>query len=303
MSTSKQTTAGTVKNSRPLLLSRPAVISTVIIGFVLLISTALLSTLSTHGVEVAQARVGHVQTTLLQINQLRSTLIDAETGQRGYILTGLEKYLEPYTGAKARADQQLAELRTSLTNSPAQTGELAKIQLLVAQKFAEIDRTISLRRQNVGASLNVIGTGEGLITMNTLRDKLHQLEENELTELNTRSELASRHARHYQLASLGLITLAVILGLTVARLLFLRVRELESLITVCAWTNRVKYEGKWVSFEKYLHKRFNLHFTHGISEEATKKLMMEELDLHSGPPKSAESANPFPPSPKPVTRA
>ena len=281
MSTPQQTTTGTMKNSRPLLLSRPAVISALIIGFVLLIGTALLSAISTHGVEVAQTRVGHVQTTLLQINQLRSTLIDAETGQRGYILTGLEKYLAPYTGAKDRADQQLAELRTSLTNSPSQTGELATITTLVDQKFAEIDRTIDLRRHSVGAALNVVGTGEGLVTMNTLRDKLHQLEENELAELNTRSELASRHARQYQLASLGLITLAVILALAVARLLFLRVRELESLITVCAWTNRVKYEGKWVSFEKYLHKRFDLHFTHGISEEATKKLMMEEVEFAS----------------------
>jgi len=80
-------------------------------------------------------------------------------------------------------------------------------------------------------------------------------------------------------------------------------RELETLITVCAWTNRVKYEGKWVSFEQYLHKRFNLRFTHGISEEATRKLMMEEVELRTGPRALANTATPFPASENAVTRA
>ncbi len=269
-----------MKNSRPLLLSRPVVISALVIGFALIIGTALLSAISTNGVKIAGARVTHAQTTLLQINQLLAALLDAETGQRGYILTGLDRYLEPYAGAKTRADRQLALLTASLDDSSAKAAVLAEIKTLVDQKFAEIDRTILLRRQNVGASLNVVGTGEGLVTMNALREKLHTLEQNELAEINARSSLAAQHARQFQLVSLGLITLAAVLALTVARLLILRVRELEDLITVCAWTNRVKYEGKWVSFEQYLHKRFNLHFTHGISEEATRKLLLEEVELH-----------------------
>ncbi|MFA6289722.1 MAG: CHASE3 domain-containing protein [Opitutaceae bacterium] len=269
-----------MKNSRPLLLSRPAVISVLVTGFALIVGTVLLSAVSTHGIKVAGTRVGHAQTTLLQINQLLSTLLDAETGQRGYILTGLDKYLAPYADAKARADRQIGLLLASLADSAAQTSALAEIKALVDQKFAEIDRTIGLRRLNVGASLSVVGTGEGLVTMNALREKLHALEQNELAELNARSDLAARHARQFQLVSLGLISLAVVLALTVARLLILRVRELEDLVTVCAWTNRVKYEGKWVSFEQYLHKRFNLRFTHGISEEATRKLLLEEVELH-----------------------
>lgn len=268
-----------MKNSRPLLLSRPAVIIALAVGFLLVVGTALLSVFSTRDVERAGQRIGHVQTNLLQLNKLLSTLVDAEAGQRGYILTGLDTYLEPYTGAKAQVDRQLAALRTSLADSSGQTAALAEIQILVNKKFSEIDRTIELRRRNAGAALNVVGTGEGLVAMNTLREKLHALEQNELTELNTRSALAARHARQSQLASLGLVTLAVGLALFGVRLLMRRVRELENLITVCAWTNRVKYEGKWVSFEQYLHKRFNLRFTHGISEEATRKLMLEEVEL------------------------
>ena len=283
-----------MKTSRSLLLSRPAVISALIIGFALIVGTSLLSAVSTHGIKVAGTRVAHAQTTLLRINQLLATLLDAETGQRGYILTGLDTYLTPYDNAKTRADRQITLLTTSLADSPAQTASLSEIKTLVDQKFAEIDRTIALRRLNVGASLNVVGTGEGLVTMNALREKLHVLEQNELAEINTLSASTARHARQFQFVSLALITLAVVLVLTVARLLILRVRELEDLITVCAWTNRVKFEGKWVPFEQYLKKRFNLRFTHGISEEATRKLLLEEVELHpeqqAGTPPAAYGA-------------
>jgi hypothetical protein len=50
------------------------------------------------------------------------------------------------------------------------------------------------------------------------------------------------------------------------------------MITVCDWTHRVKFNGSWVSFEDYLRTRFNLQFTHGISEEASKQLQMEAIE-------------------------
>ena len=58
------------------------------------------------------------------------------------------------------------------------------------------------------------------------------------------------------------------------------VRKLQGqLQVVCAWTKRVKFQGKWVSFEDYLHTRFNLRFTHGISEEASRNLEMEAVEF------------------------
>jgi hypothetical protein len=74
---------------------------------------------------------------------------------------------------------------------------------------------------------------------------------------------------------LGLLIAACLLGTTGAVLLIRRVKQLKALIIVCAWTKRVKFNGTWVSFEDYLHERFNLQFTHGICEEAAAKLQRE----------------------------
>jgi CHASE3 domain sensor protein len=268
-----------MKNSRPLLLSRPAVVAALAFGFMLVVGTALLSAFSTRDVAMSGMRIGHVQTTLLQINQLLATLVDAETGQRGYILTGLEKYLAPYDRADERVHAQIAELRLGLADSPEQLATLDRIEKLAGAKLAEMARSIALRRDSVGSALNVIGSDEGLVTMNALRSQLELLEQHELAELNRRSALATRHARQLQFLSLGMILLALALALASAGLLMRRMSELEDLITVCAWTNRVKYQGEWVSFEQYLQRRFNLRFTHGISEEASRKLMLEEVEL------------------------
>jgi hypothetical protein len=52
-----------------------------------------------------------------------------------------------------------------------------------------------------------------------------------------------------------------------------QVRRLEEFVTFCAWTSRVRWQGKWVSIEQFLHERFNLNVSHGISDEGIATLL------------------------------
>jgi CHASE3 domain sensor protein len=272
-----------MKTSHPVLLSRTLVVFSLVIGFVLAAGSALLSTVSTREVAAASIRASHTHDTVLEINQLLSSLVDAETGQRGYMLTRLDRYLEPYTNAVARLEEQLVQLGRHFEHAPAQQAILARISQLVAEKKAELSRTIDLRRTSTpGAALHLVDSGVGLDTMNALRDSIHQLEQNELAELAFNSASVSRRAGFFQRLGLGMLIAACVLGGAGAVLLMRRVHELEAMITVCAWTNRVKFNGKWVSFEDYLRARFNLRFTHGISEEAASK--MESAPRKAGHP-------------------
>lgn len=57
----------------------------------------------------------------------------------------------------------------------------------------------------------------------------------------------------------------------------------EALVTLCAWTKAVKYEGKWLSFEEYMLQRFGLTTSHAISPAALERLMADvEPELHPG---------------------
>jgi len=73
------------------------------------------------------------------------------------------------------------------------------------------------------------------------------------------------------------VGMAVIEIILVAGIVFLVVRlsRLEHLVTVCAWSHRLLYEGKWVSLERYLEKRFGIRASEGITTEQASKLMAE----------------------------
>jgi hypothetical protein len=65
--------------------------------------------------------------------------------------------------------------------------------------------------------------------------------------------------------------------------LILRIRLLHNIITICAWTQRVNYNGKWIRMETFLWERFGVKATHGISEEAFSGVM-GVMDTHASGP-------------------
>jgi PAS domain S-box-containing protein len=60
-------------------------------------------------------------------------------------------------------------------------------------------------------------------------------------------------------------------------------QSLEQIITMCAWSGRVKFEGEWVSVEDFLLRRFNLRTSHGISPEMHQRLAAQLGMIKSSP--------------------
>ncbi len=48
-------------------------------------------------------------------------------------------------------------------------------------------------------------------------------------------------------------------------------RRVNDLVTMCAWSRTVEYQGEWISFEQYLQRRFNINTSHGISPSEAQK--------------------------------
>jgi hypothetical protein len=68
-----------------------------------------------------------------------------------------------------------------------------------------------------------------------------------------------------------------------------QVRRLEELVTFCAWTGRVHWNGQWISIEQFLDERFGLNVSHGISEEA---IAMLQRTLPRSQPASNDNSPP-----------
>jgi len=75
--------------------------------------------------------VAHSYEVRVQIDRVQSVLADAETGQRGYLLTGLDSYLEPYTAALQQVTAVLDSLRTLTADNAAQQQRIGTAQPLV----------------------------------------------------------------------------------------------------------------------------------------------------------------------------
>jgi CHASE3 domain sensor protein len=95
---------------------------------------------------------------------------DAETGQRGFLLTGKEDYLKPFQKGAQNATKELAALRPYLDSRPASRATLNTLRSLVEQKFVELDTTIGLRRtKGLSAALAIMQNDAGKNIMDMIR--------------------------------------------------------------------------------------------------------------------------------------
>jgi methyl-accepting chemotaxis protein len=124
--------------------------------------------------------VQHTHEVLNGLDDLLSVMKDAETGQRGYVITGEARYLEPYQGARDVVDQKLRHLRELTSDNPIQQQRLTAIEPLIASKFAELQETIDLRRtKGFAAAEQVVVTDKGKNAMDSIRKLVGEMEEEE----------------------------------------------------------------------------------------------------------------------------
>lgn len=124
----------------------------------------------------AVADMEEAQLTRGALNGLIQTILDAETGQRGYLLTGDERYLEPYTGAISQVNQQLDELRAIFTPYKDQLADFGIMSRHISRKLAELDLSIRMRREDKEEAWRfVLTTDVGKEQMQAIREQTTKL--------------------------------------------------------------------------------------------------------------------------------
>ena len=154
-------------------------------------------------------QVQRTQEKINKLEELLSDMKDAETGQRGYILTGQESYLEPYQPVVENIDQKIAELKDLIVDQPSQQKQFATLESLIAAKLAILKQTIYLRQnQGFDAALQVIQTNKGKYLMDNIRKVIHEIENQDKRLLQQQSQAAKASANK------TLLTLAIAIFLS-----------------------------------------------------------------------------------------
>ena len=154
--------------------------------------------------QIAGARVRETEQSLVMIENVLSTMKDAETGQRGFLITGDEQYLEPYKNAQKQLPGQLDAIRNSAVARSPLGGTLDILETNIHSKFSEMQKLIDLRRnQSEEAAFAGLRTGEGKRMMDDIRIDCAHIEESLRTQLAMRSTLAESQTRQARLVSAG----------------------------------------------------------------------------------------------------
>jgi signal transduction histidine kinase len=149
----------------------------------------------------------------LALAQVFSLLQDAETGQRGFLLTGSEAYLKPFTEATTALERALTSLGARLSATAEQAHAFGELQGLTRQKLAELQRTIALKRQGKDSeALAVVNGNEGKELMDRARTIIGQLQSGQNALLQEADQSVDRERL---LTEIG-IGLALILALVLA---------------------------------------------------------------------------------------
>jgi len=165
--------------------------------------------------------VAHTHQVRLQLADLDTTIVNAETGQRGMVITNDPTFLEPYTKALGSFEHQIADLRALTIDNANQTQRIDRLRPLVLAKFAEMKGPLELRKTSFEAAEARVADSEGRRTMDEIRSVLDEIDGEEARLLATRAKDADDATRLATAVilwgSIGAIVLTILMGWLITR--------------------------------------------------------------------------------------
>lgn len=255
---------------------RAAIAAMVVAAFALVIGLYGLATWYSAARFPAEPRAGDGAQTAGRISELSTTIGAARHAVRRHLLDGDATQLSTYRAARSRWAAEFANVEKEFEGNPAPLSLLPPLRSAIEAQFEIHNRGIDVaQRSGAVAGLKVIESDE----QRRLLEDIHQIiDALELAPLSTTATPNSAATQRTALLPRLAVSLALLAAATIAlaRWLFRRhFDEANGWITVCAWTRRVQWQGRWISFEEYLARRFNLRCTHGICDEAAEKMKSE----------------------------
>jgi PAS domain S-box-containing protein len=197
------------------LKGRPHIVLVGLVVLILVAESALFYSIWTSFAESERWSI-HTHEVLEKIESFLSEIKDAETGQRGYLLTGMDQYLEPYSTAVQAVPVQFEELRKLTSDNPLQQSRIETLRALMTAKLAELKESIDLRRtRGADQALEVVSTDRGLQIMDRIRVVIQRMKADELSLLDRRNQSRRATARFLILtmaSGVGLLLVVLVAG-------------------------------------------------------------------------------------------
>ena len=153
-----------------------------------------------------------------RLGRVLSAVQDAETGQRGYLLTEDENFLQPFRAGRSKVNDEIARLHDLLRDDDSQRAELDGLILLIREKLGELGTTIDLHRGgDAEASRTLVREGRGRRVMDEIRTVVRRMEDQEAALMERRQAAISRIALLIWAALAGLVLVLILFAVSAMR--------------------------------------------------------------------------------------
>ncbi len=170
--------------------------------------------------------------TRAQIQSVFSLLQDAETGQRGYVITGDDRFLEPYDNATRDLDSQMRALAVLFEAHPEQAEDYARLDVLAQRKLELMQQGIDARETSgLEAGMAVVSSGQGKRAMDQVREVVTRMKAVEAEALDAYARTAQTRTARTEIL-VGVLFLALIAAIGGASFLIWRyIRTRQTLLS------------------------------------------------------------------------
>ena len=190
----------------------------VAVVLLLIVAGAVIGFRNIRQLEKDQYWVVHTHVVIDSLDDLLSTIKDAETGQRGYLITGDDNYLKPYQDAAATVDAKVNAFDQLATDNSYQQEHIDRLRTVLKAKLDELAQTIALRKvSGFAAAEGMVSTNLGKENMDSLRSLIGEMRQEEEQLLEDR-QAADDRAYGVAVASVSIVTIlsvGVVIGLAV----------------------------------------------------------------------------------------
>jgi methyl-accepting chemotaxis protein len=155
--------------------------------------------------------VVHTHEVISAVEHAFSDIKDAETGQRGFVITGDAKYLEPYERAVKTSPESLRKVRRLIADRPDQLNRVSDLEVALRDKLEELRTTISVRRnKGFDAAREAIVQADGKASMDRMRAIVARMIVTEEDLLTGRTSVVALNERNLLLMALLSIPASIV---------------------------------------------------------------------------------------------
>jgi signal transduction histidine kinase len=160
-----------------------------------------------------QDLVQHTLRVQFRLSRVLSLLENAETGQRGYLLTGGDSYLAPFNASTPILDKVIEELGAEISDNERQVQALATLRIAANDKIEELRQTVELKQANKpGEALALVLSNKGQALMDKIRDVIGRMQAEEQRLLDEREQASRQTYLWSQFEIGGALLLTIVLG-------------------------------------------------------------------------------------------